>query len=106
MCASATWSWLVLRRVSMGWAWDGRACVLHTKSLHFRRPTSVHSHVIQLPAALNPLIEGGPAIAIVPSLLFCGGEEREWGTTGHPRNTSVAVAVDPFAAISLGRSRR
>ena len=72
MCASGTWFWLVLRRVGM--VGHGRACVLHTKSVHFRRPTLILTLYNCLPTAL---IEGGAAIAIVPSLLsgFCGGEE-------------------------------
>ena len=46
----------------------GRACLLHTKSVHFRRPTLILTlYNCLLPTAL---IEGGAAIAIVPSLLW------------------------------------
>ena len=65
MCASATWFWLVLRRVGM--VGHGRACVLHTKSVHFRRPTLILTLYNCLPTAL---IEGRAAIAIVPSLFW------------------------------------
>ena len=51
----------------------GRACVLHTKSLHFRLPTLILTLYNCLPTVL---IEEGRQSQSSPLFsLFCGGEE-------------------------------